>query len=199
MFVRLSLAIVLGSAVTFALLLVMQLMVTGDHRGPSLGKRHEIVDFVRVERPEVVVKTEAKPERPPEPEAQPARPVPDFDGPVDQGLAIAVTAPQIGTELSISSTGLSVSDGEYLPIVTVAPSYPQRALVGRLEGWVLVEFVVTPSGAVRDVVVLESTAAIFEKAAVEAALKFKFRPRVIDGEPVEVRGVKNRIVFELAA
>jgi protein TonB len=30
-----------------------------------------------------------------------------------------------------------------------------------------------------------------------AALKFKYRPRVVDGRPVEVSGVRNQFVFEL--
>jgi protein TonB len=33
---------------------------------------------------------------------------------------------------------------------------------------------------------------------VEAALKFKYKPRVIDGVAVEVPNVQNRITFELA-
>ena len=77
--------------------------------------------------------------------------------------------------------------------------YPTRALAKRLEGYVLVEFVVTQTGSVKDVVVLESTADLFERPAIEAALKFKYKPRIVDGVAVEVRGVRNRIVFEMEA
>jgi protein TonB len=87
------------------------------------------------------------------------------------------------------------SDGEYLPIVKVAPVYPTRALQRRLEGYVIVEFVVTANGSVRDVAVVESSDAVFERAAIEAALKFKYKPRVVDGSPIEVAGVQNRITF----
>jgi protein TonB len=38
---------------------------------------------------------------------------------------------------------------------------------------------------------------VFEDASVKAALKFKYKPRVIDGEPVEVAGVRNRFLYEL--
>ena len=37
----------------------------------------------------------------------------------------------------------------------------------------------------------------FEDASVKAAMKFKYKPRVIDGEPVEVVGVRNRFLYEL--
>ena len=39
----------------------------------------------------------------------------------------------------------------------------------------------------------------FEQAAIEAALKFKYKPRTVDGEPIEVPGVQNRITFTLKA
>jgi protein TonB len=47
------------------------------------------------------------------------------------------------------------------------------------------------------VIVLESTAPIFEDPAVEAALKFKYKPRIINGAAVEVVGVLNKIVFTM--
>jgi protein TonB len=67
----------------------------------------------------------------------------------------------------------------------------------RLEGYVIVEFVVTTSGGVRDVAVVESSSEIFESAAMEAALKFRYKPRVVDGIAIEVAGVQNRISFRL--
>jgi protein TonB len=39
---------------------------------------------------------------------------------------------------------------------------------------------------------------VFDRAAVKAAAKFKYKPKVIDGEPVETAGVQNKIIFELA-
>ncbi len=64
-----------------------------------------------------------------------------------------------------------------------------------LEGNCILEFTVTRTGAVQDVVVVECTHFLFERAATQAALKFKYKPWVIDGEPVDVRGVFHRISF----
>jgi len=33
--------------------------------------------------------------------------------------------------------------------------------------------------------------------AMNASLKFKYKPKVVNGEPIEVSGVRNRITFEL--
>jgi protein TonB len=50
---------------------------------------------------------------------------------------------------------------------------------------------------VRDPVVLFSTSSLFERAAVRAVLKFKYKPRVVDGVPVDVPNVKTRISFQI--
>jgi protein TonB len=38
---------------------------------------------------------------------------------------------------------------------------------------------------------------IFERASVKASTKFKYKPRVVDGEPIEVAGVQNKFTYEL--
>ena len=76
--------------------------------------------------------------------------------------------------------------------------YPRRAAARGIEGYVLLECTVTKTGAVRDPRVLESKPpGIFDRAAMNASLKFKYKPKVVNGEPIEVSGVRNRITFEL--
>jgi len=103
-----------------------------------------------------------------------------------------------GLESGKSGSGLSPSDGDYLPIVKVAPVYPKRALARKLEGYVVVEFTVSKRGTTRDIKVVEAQPlGIFNQSAIQAAEKFKYKPRVVDGEPVEVHGVRNLIKFAL--
>jgi protein TonB len=176
----------------------MQLMIASGEQALTEARSFHAVDFVRVERAQTVETKEAKPERPPQPEMRPEVPTPQFDSQFDAQVAVSIPAPAIESGAPSSNVSFGVSDGEYLPIVKVVPVYPQRALMRRLEGYVVVEFVVTRTGNVRDVVVVESTAEIFEPPAVEAALKFRYKPRVIDGEAVEVAGVRNRLTFTMA-
>ena len=148
---------------------------------------------------EVVNREERKPEKPPKPETPPpdVPPPPTDDVNPDVG-AVSVRAPTINTTAQIAGPGeLSYSDGEYLPIVRVAPVYPNRALSRGLEGYVDLMFTVTEAGTVKDVVVTYSTSSLFERAATNAVLKFKYKPRVVDGNPVEVPGVETRITFQL--
>jgi protein TonB len=124
-------------------------------------------------------------------------PKPDFDSSVDsQGVDIGMG--DINVNLNMQGSGGFSSDGEYLPIVKVAPVYPRRAQTRGIEGYVLLEFIVTKTGAVRNPVVIESQpSGIFDRSATSAALKFKYKPKVVNGEPVDVAGVRNLIRFEL--
>lgn len=197
MIARFTAAVAVGGAVTFGLLFIMQLLIATGEEAVTDAERFRMDEFVRVERNEVVETKKQKPEKPPEPEVPPEMPEPQNSNQFDNSMAVSVTAPTTSVNLNVSGVGFGVSDGEYLPIVKVAPVYPSRALSRGLEGYVIVEFTVTQAGAVKDVFVVESTSSLFERAAVEAAYKFKYKPRVIDGIAVEVPGVRNKITFEI--
>lgn len=56
----------------------------------------------------------------------------------------------------------------------------------------------TTSGAIRDPKAVDcAPAGVFEKASVKASLKFKYKPRVVDGVAIEVGGVLNKFTYEL--
>lgn len=82
----------------------------------------------------------------------------------------------------------AAEDREMLPVVQVAPQYPLKALRDCLGGTVVVEFTVTVEGTVTDVEILRSIHdGLFDKAAIEAIERWKFKPRIKDGKPVERR------------
>lgn len=88
---------------------------------------------------------------------------------------------------------------EYVPIVKIAPLYPRKALEKGIEGYVLLEFTVSRLGNVADVVVLESDPpGVFEEAAIYAVKKYKYRPLVVDGNTMVVKGVRDLVTFEIA-
>jgi protein TonB len=197
MIARYGISIAIGAAVTFGLLFLMQLMIATGRGALTDEDRFRIVDFVRVERDNIVETKKDKPEKPPEPEKQPDMPNPQNLDSFNSSLSVSMSAPQMGTGMNLGGLGFGVSDGEYLPIVKVAPVYPARAASRGLEGYVIVEYTVTRTGSTRDPVIIESTSSLFDRAAIDSALKYKYKPRVIDGEPVEVPGVRTIIRFEL--
>lgn len=78
------------------------------------------------------------------------------------------------------------SNSEIIPIVTIAPAYPDEAAIQKIEGEVTIEFTVNIKGTVDNPKVVTSTPEnIFNNAAINAISKFKFLPRRVDGKPVE--------------
>jgi len=199
MIARYGIATLLGGLVALAVLFMMQgLIATARNRLDESEVRH-FVNFVRVERTETLQRRERKPEKPIEPEAQPPAPLePRVEAVVPGQVAVDVPAPTVTADLSIEGIGVAENEGEYLPIVKIAPAYPLMARTRRIEGYCIVEYTVTPAGTVRDVKVVEADPpGIFDRASIEAAMKFKYRPRVVNGEPIEVRGVRNIFRYKL--
>jgi len=67
----------------------------------------------------------------------------------------------------------------------VTPQYPPEAGRARLEGTVLLMAVIDKDGSVKDVRV-ESGLPILAQAAIDAVKQWRYKPYMIDGEPVEV-------------
>jgi protein TonB len=100
-------------------------------------------------------------------------------------------------QLNRSSDFTNTINNEYLPIVKVAPIYPNRALSRGIEGWCIVEYTVTKNGTTANGKVVECTSSLFASASLKAAAKFKYKPRVINGTPIDVPGVQHKVTYAL--
>ena len=199
--IRLVIGLAIGLAVTAGLFWMMQyLIVTADRTLNDSGSG-ALVDFVRLKRDESIERRQLKPKKPPPPEAPPPQPpTPKLDELNPSADKIAISAVPVETDIEMSGGfSLGVGEGDYLPIVKVAPIYPNRALTRGIEGFCVVQYTVTSLGTTKDPVVIESqcTSSLFHRASLNAALKFKYKPRIIDGQAVEVPGVQNKFTYEI--
>lgn len=197
---RYGMALFLALVVTLLLFFLMQHLIATTDQQLDNDTRGYTVDFIELEREEVVRQKKIKPKKPPPPEAPPPEPpAPKLDNIQPRAEKIVIVSVPIKTDIELSAEGFSLSagDGEYLPIVKVKPIYPRRALTRGIEGYVILEFTVTKTGSVKDIKVVDSQpkTSIFHKVSIKAAEKFKYKPRIIDGEAVEVYGVQNKITF----
>ena len=196
---RYAFSILIGTVVTLSLLFVMQLLIASGKQALTDPRERHKLEFVRIKRNENLNTADYTPEKPPKPpETPPETPPQELDNIDPNAPTINISAPQVTADANIGGPGgMNIAEGDYLPIVRVAPVYPTRALTRELEGFVDMSFTVTAAGTVKDPIVLQSTSSLFERAATRAVLKFKYKPRVVDGIPVEVVGVKTRITFQL--
>ncbi|MDH3748820.1 MAG: energy transducer TonB [Gammaproteobacteria bacterium] len=196
---RYAFSIVVGVVVTLSLLFVMQLLIATGKAALTKPRERAQLDFVRVRRNENINTADFTPDKPPPPpEVPPETPPQEMDSMDPNAPTINVAPPMVTASTDIGGPGgMNIAEGDYLPIVRVAPVYPARALSRGLEGYVDLSFTVTTTGTVREPIVLFSTSSLFERAATRAVLKFKYKPRVVDGVPVDVPGVKTRITFKI--
>lgn len=204
---RTPLAAVIALGVTFGLFLFMFKLISSGS-----GKNDELeaiagIHFGPVDIPDdVVTRSRRIPKKPPPPKNPPPPPkmqiakvdqqvtdlpkldLPEMDIPLNGGDGMF-----IGNFGTVDRT----EEGEIIPIVVIRPMYPRDAAMRGIEGWVDVEFTITEAGTVKDPrVIAAEPPRVFNREALRAILKWKFKPRVVDGQAVE-RPATQRIEFNL--
>ena len=158
------------------------------------------MDFIRIREDETLsIKDRQKPKKPTPPKEPPPPPklivekqvkptmnrikieIPNIDLP-----SIAGGGPFLG-----NWAGNPLAEGDVLPIVRIDPQWPREALIEGIEGYVVVEVTIGADGSVKDVRVLQSEPKrMFDRNVIRAVLKWKFKPRIINGVAVERKAIQ---------
>lgn len=192
-------SLLLAALLTLLLFLIMQSLIAS---GALIEQQSSIVKVVDATMPEIemeVIVQVIKPE-PIEPLDATPPPIQERVFRESSGINTPVTHVQVSdpTLAEIDNSTFLISDGEMMPLVNVLPTYPNRALQNRIEGWAQVRFTVTETGNVRDVEIVDAVPErIFDRSSIQAAEKFRYQPRVVDGIAVEVPNVQYVFRYEL--
>jgi len=199
---RILIAGLVAAGVTFGLFLFMfKLVSMGSDQRTELEAISGI-HFGPVEIPdEIVERSRRKPQKPPPPKEPPPPPrmqVSKVEQSVQQMPDMDI--PQLDVPLS-GGAGMFIgnfeqvdrsAEGDIIPIVRINPIYPRDAAMNGIEGWVTLEFTITETGTVKSPKVIDSKPPrIFNREAMRAILKWKFKPRVVDGVAVERRATQT--------
>lgn len=195
MVARLGISLVTGVIVTFALLWLMQFLIATGRSAITDRSEFRFQDFIRVRQEETIEQKDRKPEKPPEvQEKPPDMPPPQLDSLDPSTPTVSLGRVTVDIDVGVEGGDFAV-DGEYLPIVRVEPIYPRRAQSRGIEGYCDMEFTVMRTGEVTDAVAVECSSSVFESASVKAVLKWKYKPRVVNGEPIDSPGVQTRLTY----
>ena len=200
-FVRWIISMGMAGGITLGLFYFMQFLIA---TGEAFDERISVVKIVDATMPEIeleVIEEIDKPE-PIEELVQDQPEVQERQTNLDAGPALNIERQsiEIDTGLELSNASISATDGDYLPLVAIAPQYPTRAAQRGIQGWCLVSFTVDGLGNVVEEtieVVDAEPPNIFDRSSMRAATRFKFQPRVIDGQGVEVSGVQYLFRYQL--
>ncbi|MCR9261606.1 MAG: energy transducer TonB [Pseudomonadaceae bacterium] len=187
-------ALLLATGITFCLFLIMELAIKSGDVTLLPSKPGTVVEIVRPRKDEPIIKKDHVVEPPPKVVPPPtAKVTPEIDGGLTEILDLKFAPPTREGPMIAAQP-----DGDMIPIMRVPPEFPQRMLSRGISGWVLVEFTVDTLGRVVSPMVLDAQPANgFQKAALDAIVRYKFKPRVVDGRSVPVTGVRQRIFFNL--
>lgn len=188
---KLIVAFLCSIIVTGSIFAVMNGMVTTDtDMNKNLGEQ-TVIDFIRLKQDsESRVKKRdkkepPKPKKPPMPPQQTAQ----QNTPMKQ---IAMRMPNISPDLSLANKsllgdaqiGMGFGDGDVIPLVRMPAQYPSKAKRRNIEGFVKARLEINELGTVDSVEIIDSKPkGVFERSAIRALYKYKFKPQIIDGKP----------------
>lgn len=205
--VRFGVSAVVAVVVTLGLFLFMHQLIAGKYNVGDRGEDLGSIRFGPVEIDEQLqVKQRRIPKKPPPPKEPPpppklnvqnvekvVTPIPNMNMP-KLDVPISGTGPFLGAFAAADQN----AEGDIIPLVRIQPQYPQRAALAQIEGYVVVEFTITETGSVTDPKVIEAKPSrVFDREAIRAILKWKFKPRIVDGQAI-ARRATQRLDFNLA-
>lgn len=188
---KLILAFLCSIIVTGSLFAVMSGMVSSDGAQNNNQGEQTVIDFIRLKQDsdsrvkEREKKEPPKPKKPPMPPEQTAQ----QNTPMKQ---IAMRMPNITPDLSLANKsllgdaqiGMGFGDGDVIPLVRMPAQYPSKAKRRNIEGFVKARLEVNVSGTVDSVEIIDAKPrGVFERSAIRALYKYKFKPQIIDGKP----------------
>ena len=184
---RLLIALALSVVVTLTLFWFMQFLISGQDAELDKPEQISSVEIVRVKRDEETMERTREPPQPPQPEERPPPP------PKQQQQVVRPNLGGIGIGVPTADTGLTggvglgnLQEGDPIPVAAIPPQYPRDALMQGLEGWVRVEFTIMPDGSVSGARVVDAhpRRGIFDREALRAITRWRFKPKVEGGEAI---------------
>ena len=195
-----------AAMITFGLFFVMVILISLGDAKMKDDNSVKLADIVMPEREiQTFMDDVDKPDKPDEQPEDIAQP--ELDLQPLQGLDVSIAKPKT----QIKAGGTFFRDGEYIPLFKVQPIYPRRAQERGTQGFAIVKFTITESGSVENAEALEGycgdptldvselrPCSIFNSASARAALKLKYKPKIVDGRAVAVPDVLHRFTFIMA-
>lgn len=187
----------LAALVTLGLFYAMTVLIRNDDGLDLIVEPSPaILTFVReIEDKPPQIKEIIK--RPPPVEKQPKTRVNTTADTFTSGTEVGPIVFDLDSEPRITPA-LNGAEGDAMPLVTSPPEYPPALAKRGVEGWVVVEFSIDTLGRVINPFVVEGQPkGAFDRAALRAIQRYKYKPKVLNGEGVTVSGMRQRILFDL--
>lgn len=190
--------IVLGALViNAAMFTAIRYMVINRQMRLADTSQFDLANFIRMQEQSRDVRSRREPKAPEKPKTEQQRDLNRLAQASKSGGigGLSVDMPNIDIDIDVGG-GISLAR-ELTPLVRFPPEYPMNAATNRIEGYVLLRFTVTETGAVADPEIMRSQpSGIFDRAAMRSVVRWKYQPQLVDGSPVSVISY-TRISFRM--
>lgn len=202
----------LAMIVSFALFVFMANLINKPDTPPTVGSPYKpIIEFDMTKEKDVTIK-----------DPKPIKPIEKTPPPPTRQNFIEPDSPKTAVTLDLieapalnpGSDGLTIgggksvnalnlignehSDSDAMPITQVEPLYPIEAARKGVEGWVKLSFDIDKTGSVKNVQVIDSQPKrLFDKAAVKALKRWRYKAKFVGGAPVLQSGKMVQLDFTM--
>jgi len=203
---RMGLATLGGSLITMGLFYFMAALISADQKSKLVDGSHYGIEFIRTKSlSDLNIRNRKLPKKPLPPKKQPRiqrLKVASIKSPIKPKLNMDLPRLKLPSSVQggafLGKAGAGAQDSELMPLIRVDAQYPRKAAMNSIEGWVALRFDVTLTGTVENVKVLKSQPGrIFNSSARRAVLKYRYKPKIVDGKAVRQNGQQIVINFSL--
>jgi len=99
---------------------------------------------------------------------------------------IISSTPVAVPKVAVTRVRVSAGVTQGMKVHDVQPQYPQMAKIARVQGPVVLAAVIGKDGTIQNLRVVSTASPLLNQAAVEAVKQWRYRPYILNGEPVDV-------------
>lgn len=205
--IRIVIALVFAFSIASALFFVMNSLTQTKKSSFEQTKQVDINNFIRVPNEiNEIKKSRTIPKKPQEKKEPPKRPKIEIKQKTQvKNITPNLKTPKLDFKMNLANDGLgNVNVAKALsglnneiaigliPIFKVPPRYPHRAKMLKKTGYVKLQFIIDTKGETKNIKVIEANPkGFFEKSAIEALGKWKFKPQIKSGKAVEQKALQT--------
>ena len=169
------------------------------------------VEVAFVEEDKQVQRKERRPPKKPPPPKEPPPPQQQVQQKQQKVVTALVDIKIENIDATMDGTGIFIGglgqgqtdfsgmgDGDAIPVYQPQAEYPVQAQLKGIQGYVLFTMDIGPDGSPSNISVEdESPRGVFRRNAMRAIRKWKFKPRIVNGQAITQRNMRYRMEFQL--